>query len=129
MARKSKKKGVSAQDIVTALLKAEVEAKEKKEAIDKPDQARTRKPRAGNKATEVKPKRVTKAVQKHRDQDYRLIEKAWKDPTSANLRPDGVTGYIKGIAQVERKSSDPDIEHIQDLLFLAALWQVKATEM
>lgn len=124
-----KKEQVSAQDIVTALLKAEVEAKEKKEAADKPDKARTRKPRARKKASEVKPKRITKAVQKHRDEDYRLIERAWKDPASANLRPDGVTGYIKGIVQVERKSSDPDLEHIQDLLFLAALWQVKTVEV
>ena len=131
MARKqTKKQKVSAQDIVTAMLKAEVEAREKKEAVEKPDRARRRKAPV-KKATPppvVEAKPVSAAMERKRKMDYKLIAKVWKNPASANLRPDGVVGYIKGIAQVERKSKDPDIEHVQDLLYLAALWQVRIAE-
>lgn len=129
MPRKPKKKPqVSAQDIVTAMLKAEVVAREKKEDAEKPDQKRRRKAPVKKAPVVVETQPVSKAMEKRRNSDYKLITKAWKNPASANIRSDGVIGYIKGIAQVERKSKEPDLEHVQDLLFLATLWQVRSSE-
>ena len=118
-----KKEKVSAQDIVTAMLKAEVEAKEK----DKPDQQRKRRTRK-KKAPEVKQLRVTRKLEKERQVAYDLVCAAWKNPSTVEKKD--VAGYIRGIVTVERRREpEVDVEHVQDLMFLAMLWQYRQHEV